>query len=425
MQKRVYWHKLDNAAKIFPAISRANRSNVFRISFYMKEDIIPEILENAVNKNLNRFQVFKTQLKSGLFWNYFAENKKPFKVEPENPIFCEHFKFNKNNGYMFKVYYFKNKISLETFHSLSDGAGALEFLKSIVYTYIEMQGYNLLHDNLILGELPFSNKENEDSFAANYNPYNKRGLKEEPAYHIKGDHFKYNWSLIVSLKVDTKAFLNLVKNKYQTTVTKYITALLASAFIDEGVDVKSGKKLLKMFVPVNLRAYFNSKTLRNFSLYIKGTYDPKLDLTFEEMLKLTDEQFNEQLTKDELEKRLSALVSLEKILPLRFVPLAIKNIVFKLAYHSVGDSITTCSISNLGVAKLPESLEPFVNNVMFANSGKGLNLAAISYNGTTNITFNTTVKDISIINSFFKKLNSDGLEVTMETNYKEEYNEIL
>lgn len=425
MQKKVYWHKLDNAAKIFPATSKEGRSNVFRISFYMNEEVNPNILSQAVDKNLIRFQVFKTQLKNGLFWNYFAENKKPFKVEPESPLVSKHFKFNKNNGYMFKVFYFQNKITLETFHSLSDGRGALEFLKSIVYTYIELKGYNLSHDNLILGERPFSNKENEDSFDANYNPKNKLGLKEEKAYHIKGDKFSDNWALLINLQLDSDKLIQMVKTKYNTTITKYLTTVMASSIIEEGLNVKKSKKVVKMFVPVDLRPFFNSITLRNFSLYIKCAYDPKKVLSFEEMLELTNQMFVEQLTKDDLEKRIGALVSLEKNIFLRFVPLIIKNLVFKLAYQAVGESITTTSLSNIGIVKLPKSLAPFVENVEFSNSGKGINLGVVSYENITNLTFNSAIKDISIINKFVRMLKDDGLEVTLDTNYREVYDEIL
>ena len=57
MQKTTYWHKLDNAAKVFPAISKKDRSNVFRLSFYLNDEINPTILNEAINLSLKRFQV--------------------------------------------------------------------------------------------------------------------------------------------------------------------------------------------------------------------------------------------------------------------------------------------------------------------------------------------------------------------------------
>ena len=71
MKKRKYWYRLDNAAKIFPAVSKDDRSNVFRLSFYLDETVDSDILEQAVNKILPRFETFAVQMKNGLFWNYF------------------------------------------------------------------------------------------------------------------------------------------------------------------------------------------------------------------------------------------------------------------------------------------------------------------------------------------------------------------
>ena len=37
------WYKLDNAAKIFPAISHNDSSNYFRLSAVLKEEVKPEL----------------------------------------------------------------------------------------------------------------------------------------------------------------------------------------------------------------------------------------------------------------------------------------------------------------------------------------------------------------------------------------------
>lgn len=424
MQKNRYWHRLDNAAKIFPAISKKDRSNVFRLSFYLKDDIDPVYLNIAVNETLKRIQVFNVQLKNGIFWNFFSENKRIFKVEPEPSEICKFFKFNKNNGYLFKVYYLNNKITLETFHALTDGTGALHFLKSIVYKYLELCGYNVYHEGKILSEMPFSNKENEDSFVTNYNSKIKQKLTEEKAYHIKGDHFKDNWTLLFKIKVNTNDFKDVVK-KYNVSLTEYVAALIGYSIYDEGVNVKVSKKPIKVFVPVNLRPYFNSYSLRNFSLYIKNTYDPQKEWTFEDMLTVAKSDFEQQLTKNNLHMRLGSLVGIEKNFLIRITPLFLKNIFFKIGYHILGESINTISLSNLGVLDLPDSLKDYVLDVDFVNTSNSLASTIISYNNTTNIIFTSAIKDLSIIKSFINQLKKDGLDITIETNYWEDYDEIL
>ncbi len=426
MKKRKYWYKLDNAAKIFPAVSKDDRSNVFRLSFYLDEMIDSEILEQAVNKILPRFETFAVQMKNGLFWNYFAENQKHFKVEEEPAEICKYFKAIKNSGYLFKVYYLNNKITLETFHAISDGTGALQFLKSIVFQYFKMRGFKLNHEHLILSELPYSKKESEDNFVSNYDKNNKLNLKEEKAYHIVGEKFHHHWVLLYKLKINTKAFIDIVKHKYQVTVTQFVTALLAYSIYKESVDFINHKKPLKIFIPVNLRPYFDSISLRNFTLYIKATYaSDKNDWTFEDMLALTKAQFEDQLDKNKLHGRINALVGFEKNVFIRMLPLLLKQIAFKVGYNVFGESINSCSISNLGICKLPKDLEDKIIDADFINAGYSIAMTLISLKEDTNILLSTPLKDLSIMSYFTQFLIKEGLDVIVDTNYKEAYDEIL
>jgi NRPS condensation-like uncharacterized protein len=324
------------------------------------------------------------------------------------------------------VYYLNNKITLETFHAISDGTGALQFLKSIVFQYFKLRGFKLDHQHLVLSELPYSKKESEDNFVSNYDKNNKLNLKEEKAYHLPGEQFHQHWVLVYKIKLNTKAFIDVVKNKYHVTVTQYVTALLAYSIYKETVDFVGHKKPLKIFIPVNLRPYFDSITLRNFTLYIKSTYtSEKNDWTFEEMLALTKSYFEEQLDKHKLHGRINALVGFEKNVGIRFLPLILKQIAFKIGYNLLGESINSCSISNLGICKLPKDLEEKVIDADFVNAGYGIAMTLISLKEHTNILLSSPLKDLSIMSYFTKMLVDEGLAVIADTNYKEAYDEIL
>ena len=426
LKKQKYWYKLDNAGKIFPAVSQDERSNVFRLSFYLDETIDSTLLEEAVNKVIPRFETFAVQLKNGLFWNYFASNAHHFEVELEPSQVCKYFKSHRNHGYMFKVYYLDNKVTLETFHAITDGSGAMHFLMSIVFNYYKLRGFKIDHEGKILSERPYSKKESEDNFVSNYDKAKRKNLKEEKAYHFSGERFDNHWVLFLKVKLDTKALLKLVKEKYQCTVTQYVSALLAYSIFKESLDFTGGKKPLKIFIPVNLRPYFDSVTLRNFSLYIKSTYDAKkTDWTFEDMLSITKEQFKDQLDKDKLQSRISSLVGFEKNPLIRVLPLVLKTIAFKIGYQILGDSISSCSISNLGVVDLPSGLESRIIDADFVNAGYGIAMTLISMKSHSNIIMSSPLKDLSIMNHFVQFLVKEGLDVTIDTNYKEGYDEIL
>ena len=426
MRKQKYWYKLDNAGKVFPAVSKDSRSNIFRLSFYLNEEVDPIILEQAVNETLPRFETFAVQIKNGLFWQYLGVNQRYFKVELEPSRLCKHFRSYQNQGYLFKVYYLRNKITLETFHAISDGTGGLHFLKSITYKYLKLKGYQIEHQNKILGELPISKKEAEDTFVSNYDKNNKLKLTEEKAYHVTGENFNNHWMMMVKLKLNTKTFLTYVKETYQITLTQFITALTAYSIYSESIDFVGRGKPIKLFVPVNLRPYFDSKTLRNFSLYIKCTYtSDKRDWTFEDFIEVTKKDFFEQIDKDKLNQRISALVGFEKNIAIRMLPLMLKNLAFKIGYNLLGEQVNTCSLSNLGICDLPDDMYQYVIDVDFVNSSTGLGVTALSIGDHTNIIFSTPKKDLSIISHFIQFLTKANLDITIDTNYKEAYDEIL
>ena len=69
-KKKLRWMRLDNAAKIYPAARRNNWSNVFRLSFTLKEEVDPEVLQQALEVTVKRFPSIAARLRRGLFWYY-------------------------------------------------------------------------------------------------------------------------------------------------------------------------------------------------------------------------------------------------------------------------------------------------------------------------------------------------------------------
>lgn len=422
MKRKQYWYSVDNAGKIFPAVSKDSRSSVFRLSFYLNEPIEKETLEAAVNEVLPRFETFAVTLKSGLFWYYLAANKRHFVVKEEPAILCKFTPWAENRGYLFSVFYYGNKLTLETFHSLSDGTGAMEFLKSITYTYYKLRGISLEHEGVILSQAPFSSGENKDMFLESYDRSNKKKLKEEPAYHINGERFSGHFALALKIKVATDQLLDLTRSK-NATVGEYVTALIAHSIYQQIPNKRTCKKPIKMFIPVNLRKYFPSPTLRNFSLFIKVTFSAMRNWTFEEMLEETKKQFKAQLNKEDLHQRMNANVGIEKNVLVRMLPLALKNLAFQMGYYYLAENINTFSISNLGNIKLPSKMDKLIQDVDFYIGGT--NMAIASVHGLTNFMFSSEFKDVTLIQSFVRHFTDCGFDIQIDTNYREGLDEIL
>lgn len=416
MEQRNHWFKIDNAGKVFPAVSNDNRSSTFRLSFDLKKDIDPVILEEVVNYLLPRFDTFNVKIKHGLFWDYLAANNNYFKVEEENNIIGQ-YRLKSPSLYCIRVLYYQKRITLETFHSLSDGTGAMEFLKSIVFEYLNRIGENIDAENKIVSSKVINEYEKVDGFNYNYEKDNKLNLKEEKAYQLKGEVYPNYFNLFVKAIFSCSSFIELCHKK-GVTATQYVVSLLIySIYLNQPNCLKS-KKPIKIFVPVNLRKYFEVNTLRNFSLYIKVTVDSyNKKLEFDDILELTKKQFLEQLNKEHLSKRMNANVGIEKNFFIRILPSFIKNIGFKIGYSMLGDSVSTSYVSNLGKIDLPSSMYDYINNVDFVNAGENLYLTMVSLQDKMNLIFSSRLIDKSIIYKIIKMLQNEGLDITIQTNY--------
>ena len=75
--------RLDNAAKIFPAVRRRDWSNVFRLSATLTEPVDPQILQQAVEQAAPRFPSMLVGLHRGMFWYYLQRVSQPPQVHQD------------------------------------------------------------------------------------------------------------------------------------------------------------------------------------------------------------------------------------------------------------------------------------------------------------------------------------------------------
>ena len=188
--REIKWGKLDNTAHLFPVIAGEGMTNVYRVAVILKEEIQQELLQQALDMVLPKFSVFNCRLRQGMFWYYFEENgKKSPTVHEEHTYPCRYIDEHRNRSYLFRVTYYGCRINLEVFHSLTDGNGALNFLKELMYQYLRLshpelgeQYGNRLHKHTSLNT--------EDSFLQNYKKSRfEKSYKSEKAYILKGSLF--------------------------------------------------------------------------------------------------------------------------------------------------------------------------------------------------------------------------------------------
>ncbi len=418
---RENWFKLDNAALIYPAISSTNWNSVFRVSVITKQTVNPDKLQMALDDTLKRFPFFNVALREGVFWHYFQVLDKKLLIEKETTYPCQPFAFN-NRTQVFRVLYMDNKISFETFHSLTDGGGATRFFNTLIIRYFELCGADfedLSSFDCNTRDLP-SLEENEDSFKRVATKQKPRSRSEKVAYQVKGSLEPMQKLHTVTGILSVKS-LKEIAHKFNATINEFLTTIYFEALLmDKKYSNKQQKFPIKISVPVNMRKFFPSATLRNFSQFVNMELPTKMeDSDFETILGRVKEE-SKNFNKEYLQGSINANVKSERNLFVRVMPLVVKNFALKLIYNRVGERQFTSTLTNLGQIKLPAKASEFIEHyfmVLGATKLNKINLTAISFGDECALTFSTRLQESSIMRNFFQKLTEFGIKTKVFSNY--------
>ncbi|MDF2676350.1 MAG: hypothetical protein K0Q97_643 [Bacillota bacterium] len=419
-KKASEWSKLDNAAKIFPANSIKSDTKVFRFACELKEEVNKDILQKALNITIEDFPLFKSVIKSGLFWYYFERSHIEPLVKEENlPPLSPLFDKNKKD-LLFRVMYYRNRISFEVYHALTDGTGALQFLRALVFKYLLIKHADELKGtNPVLDYDASRSQKSDDSFQR-YRTENsklivkKTKLKKETAYLIKGLKIPEYRLKVIEGVMPVKDIIKLSKD-YDTSLTIFLAAILMIS-ISEEMPTRHKKYPVVLNIPVNLRTYFNSETARNFFGVINVSYnfnENSSDLA--DVIKSVQNSFKENLTAENLSSRINALMSLEQNYLLRAIPLTFKNYGLKKA-NDIFDKGWTSSLSNVGKVDMPPELRPYISSFDVFVSTNKLQACACSYGDKFRISFTSAFVSSDILRRFFRNLTSLGLNVDIVAN---------
>lgn len=422
------WSKLDNSAKIYPMLVSKKNQNIFRLSVNLKEEVDAEILHNALAMTIARFPGFSVRLMKGAFWYYFDKNAAKTKVYPLDPLSFKKITDKNCNGYCFRVSYFQNRIVCDFFHAICDATGAAEFVKSLVYTYLNLAGKEVYSDQKILTVgSPISQEELEDSFLANYKKVSLsklrvKDLQGKKAYHIDGILFNNAGNGIIHMYCDVKQIIDVCHAK-GCTLTEYLGALFMMSIYESQIkDKVENANDIQLFVPINLRKIFPSKTLRNFSLFSRVGANPYRDMNVDRLIQVMHEHLARDTDKAALKDKISTTVWAEKFFLIRFIPLFLKRFFFNFSNTFFGKSKKTATLSNFGALDLPESMKEHIQSASFSISSNAitpLSLAIISCNGKLCITFTRRITDTDIEKRFAKYLKDDGVDLTVTSNFWE------
>lgn len=419
------WRKLDNAALAFPAVTGKNDTRVFRFYCKLKEEVDGEILQEALERTIKKYPLYQAVLRKGLFWFYLEQREIKATVKKEDRPPCSKLYIPDKKSLLFEVSYEKERINFEVFHALTDGTGAMKFLKELVKNYLIYAHTEEEFPDLPEEEDVTEKDHEEDSFSQYYSEkIPKLKEKKETAARIPGRRLPQEEMHITEAVISVKETLEKSR-KYGVSLTVFLTAVMLCAIQKEMPREKMGK-WISLMVPVNLRNYFPSQSMTNFFGWIEVGYHFEEQTKFEDVLFDVKDQFEKELTKERVGMRMNDWVRLEKNFFLRIVPLEIKSLFLQIGANFGGKSITAV-FSNIGVIHMPEEYEQYIERFGIFTSTGGFQLCTCSFRDQLVLGFTSKIPSTNIERNFFQILRQQGVSCEEEKNefpgYKREEKE--
>ncbi len=423
MNKKRYWFRLDNAAKIFPAVSDRELTSVFRISVCLKEPVKVAELQRALAKTYRRFPYFNVHLKHGFFWHYLEEHKGVPRVEADIWPPLQAFRTKFIHDRLYRVIARGREISLEMMHSVSDGGGGMQFINSLLTLYFRELGYTVDPPPFFMDpDKPPKAEEFEDSYKKYFQKEIPPAVPRTKAWALPFDLNPPPRLGVIQAEMSSRHILEKAKS-YNVSVTVF----LASVYLDalQGILLNCEKrglpqklKILRMQVPINLRRIFPSRSMRNFTLFALPEIDLRLGkYSFEEITQIVYHYMKLETYPKQIQKIISRNVGSEKLFYVRAIPLFIKDMVLAAKHKSYGNAQYSGVMTNLGQIKYPDSFADHIDCISCLppppNKRTKINCSIVSFENKMIASFCNITASSQLEHLFFSKLTGMGIPVKM------------
>ncbi len=423
-QKRTEdWYRLDLSAIVYPTLQRRDFSSVYRLSVVLKEEIDPAVLQQAVDQVMPRFPTYKAAIRKGVFWRYLEPNNRPGPfVQPDVKNPCQPMHFKGNNRYLVRFYHYGGRIALEAHHSLGDGTGGMCLLMTVTAQYLRLKYQARIRpEGFVLDVEGVPDPEElEDAYMRYANARVCPPRPGEKTYRVRGTMEPFYTLNIVDGIMSVSQVIQVAK-RYNATVTEYLNAVLIYALLQkQGQEKGRRQRPVKIAMPVNLRRFFPSRTLRNFITMIYPGVDPRLgEYTFPEIVEQVHHYMRYYLNEKLLRGDITTNAATQRNPLIRVVPLFIKDFVVRQFYTKVQDKNSSAGLTNMGALQVPASMKPYIERFdiyMGQPFSSRTNCAIISYGDVLTVNFASSIIEADVERYFFRRLVQDGIHVKIESN---------
>lgn len=402
----VYWYKMcffevfmnqttpksypvDYSSILYLSLMRKEHANSYRFTMTMDAPVCPDTLQEAVNRVHPRFPTIFAGFRPGFFQFTQVHADTPPQVQCD-PGMVHTMTARELRECPFRVIYDGCDLSVEIFHGLTDGYGAICCLTTLVGEYLRLQcGADIPATaplvDISQDPLP---EEAEDSYPR-YMQAPPIHLPSRYAYQLPGPRPSPTGIRTCTYTAETEAVLNAAR-RMGVSITALIGTVMAASVMEiQKKHEGQYRAPARIMVPIDLRRQFPSKTLRNFILYALPTLEPEdAEKPIAELAASFTRQMKEQSDPALLASVMAYNVKTQRNPLFRAVPLKLKSFFFRTVYRFFGESNSSITVTNLGNIQLPEAMQQHVKDIrvyLTPRTRSPYNCGILAYGGKLHI----------------------------------------
>ena len=417
------WLPLDNAAKIYPSTASERSPAEFRLAFSLDKPVRLLLLQRSLERIMPRFPYFQVHLRRGFFWYYLQRSNEIPNVELLHNVPVTTLSVKSRTAALLRVSARSHTVAVDFSHILTDGNGGIRFLLSLAAEYLRQDGTEVEEHPYILDpDTQPHPEEFEDAHRKNFIKKSLKPEKQAPAYHLPGSPLSTRRYRILSGAMPVEKVVGLAKER-GVSLTEYLAALYMYCLMQiYRREVEGGAKrrspIIRMEVPVDMRRYYSSRTMRNFSLFLSPELHTKLgEYSFDEVVHHMHHHMQLLKNRKQLVRQISRNVGSEMNPFIRFLPLVAKDLILSSVYSRLGEALHSGVISNLGSLSLPPALERRIETFHFSLDPNHVMKKACgvhSYKGQLHISFTSVTESSELERLFFTHLTRSGVPITLK-----------
>ena len=241
--------------------SNQGRHHTFRIAVEMREAIDGAALRKAVDTSIRRYPYFSIELvltEDDVFHRVVPNSRPIVIVDGVMPVLLNS---EESNRHLLAMAHAGNTVYFDVAHSLADGAGIMEFVKTTLYYYVcEAYGKAFPADHIRTLDTPITEEELTDPYL-NIPETGEKPLggfpKMGPAFTLKDDSMSLTGpETLFRMNVDEKAFMKYNRENDGSPAT------MTSAFLAKALYRLRGE----LEKPIRIALAYNNRLALNTPL---------------------------------------------------------------------------------------------------------------------------------------------------------------